>query len=1008
MRVFVALMLLQTVALAAGPPPLAAPPFRSYAVEPVAAHPEWDVEYTEAIRANSTGTQFMTDLVDHLPASATVPSPLRFLGKIAGVEGRLTYATDIHRYLRALAAASPRVRVFTLGSSEEGREMVLVAIADEVTIAHLDETRAVTGALADPRSVTEGRARELITQGKPIYYLTGGLHSPESGAPEMLMELAYRLAVEDTPLVRGIRENVITLITPVLEVDGHERWVDLTRWHDAHPDSPLPPFVYWGHYVAHDNNRDTIGLALALTRNVQKAVADWHPQVMHDLHESVPFLYISSGTGPYNAWLDPLVIGEWERMAYREVQALTAKGLPGVWTHGFFDGWAPGYLFWLALGRNAVGRFYETFGNALPDTEERVVRGMSERTWYRPNPPLPEVRWSLRDNVNFQQSGVLLALSSVAADRERVLEQFWQLGKRSVAKATTEGPAAYVFPADQLRRGQLRDLMSLLQRHGIEVHVTDRVCTVRVSWPPASRVTEPGRSGEGSGTGSVAAKQVPESSQVTFPAGSFVVRLDQPLSRLADALLDTQYVRGDERLYDDAGWTVGIARNLAFTRVVDPEILSVPVHLWERSTRRAEPLDANAVALAISNCADTDLVRFRAALPDLEILAAEEGFEASKRNFPAGTAIVPVDAARRAAISEALSGLDLTTTALSALPQVTLHQTRLPRLAVLHTWSSTQDEGWFRLAFEELGLPYEYISTQDVSRLGELRARYDVIIFPPVGRGRPQDLVNGYPPGPPLPWKRSELTPNLGVDETEDVRPGLGLLGVEALYRFVTDGGLLIAVGDAAAFAVHFGLARYVQVVETSKVKVTGSLLKAVVADRGSPVAWGYDEAVPVYFDAGLVFRVGVFPERDGRETRPSGRGGVNDPDVPQGRPFIAAPERPQLGPGEEGFELPESHQFFYRLSLPAAEARPRIILTFPKSADEILLSGQLEGGGELAGRPLVVDCPLGTGHVLLFGNNPMWRHNTQGSWALITNAILNHTYLSLGWPSVAKNAGTS
>ena len=106
-----------------------------------------------------------------------------------------------------------------------------------------------------------------------------------------------------------------------------------------------------------------MGLGLNLTRNVQKTYFEWHPQVVHDLHESVPFLYISTGTGPYNASLDPLAIGEWQRMAFHEVQALTEKGLIGVWTYGFFDGWAPNYMFWVAHGHNSIGRFYETFGN---------------------------------------------------------------------------------------------------------------------------------------------------------------------------------------------------------------------------------------------------------------------------------------------------------------------------------------------------------------------------------------------------------------------------------------------------------------------------------------------------------------------------------------------------------------------------------------------------------------------------------------------------------------------
>src|SRR5215212_6215415 len=444
-----------------------------------------DIAYTDAIRKFTTDPHFLTELVDHLPASGSVPSPLQFNGYIAGAEGHLTYASDVHRYMRALEAASPRVKVFSIGTSEEGREMIVVAIANEATIASLDRYREITRKLADPRKISDDEARRLIADGKPFYYATGALHSPETGSPEMLMELAYRLAVEDTPFIRAIRDNIIVLITPVLEVDGRERQVDLWRYRAANPKLPTPPLVYWGHYVAHDNNRDQIGLSLALGRNVMKAYYDFHPQVMHDLHESVPFLYVSTGTGPFNPALDPIMISEWHRMALHNVDELTRRGLPGVWLHGFWDGWAPNYLFWAGAGRNTIARFYETFGNRWPTTEKRVVRGASDRAWFRPNPALPVVTWSLRNNVNYQQSALLTSLQDMAANRERFLERFYTMGQRAIAKASNEGPAAWVLNADQKRPAQLHALIALLQKQGIEVHVADEPFTIAANWPPA-------------------------------------------------------------------------------------------------------------------------------------------------------------------------------------------------------------------------------------------------------------------------------------------------------------------------------------------------------------------------------------------------------------------------------------------------------------------------------------------------------------------------------------------
>jgi|CXWL01.1.fsa_nt_gi hypothetical protein len=968
------------------------------AVTAVGARAADDAAYGEQIRRETTEPRFATELLDHLPASATVPSPLADHGYIAGAEGHLTYTADVAKYMRALAAASPRVKVMSIGKSEEGREMIAVAIADEATLADLDRYREITRRLADPRRLTAEAAKGLIAEGKPIYLATGAMHSPETGSPEMLMELAYRLAVEETPTVQAIRSNVITLLIPVIEVDGRDRQVDLWNYRQAHPDVPTPPLVYWGHYVAHDNNRDQIGMALALSRNVSKAYFDFHPQVVHDLHESIPFLYVSTGTGPYNPALDPLVIDEQHRMAYHEVDELTARGLPGVWTHGFYDGWAPNYMFWVGLGHNSIGRFYETFGNSWPITAQRVIRGMSDRAWYRPNPPLPTVSWSLRDNVNFQQSGLLLALSDMAAHRERFLERFYQLGQRSIAKATTEGPAAWVFEGDQKRQGQLADLLAVLARHGVEVQQTDQALTIDPLWPPvkppkddeaapskppearSATATKAGKTGPGDKEAGKDAAPTP----IVLAKGSFVVRMDQPYSRLADTLLDVQYVRGDEKVYDDTGWTLGYLKNVSFHRVVNPEILKARMHPWS-----APPAAAVANGpLAITNAADVDLARLRFAAPGARLLLTEATFKVGKVDYPAGTVL-----ADGAGLGEALATLHLTSTAVGALPEVASHALATPRIGLIHSWLDTQNEGWWRLGLESLGVPYTYLSTQDVAATPNLRQAYDVLLFPPIGEDL-ADVVDGLPPGPPLPWRSTPLTPNLGgVDETDDLRPGLGLEGLTHLRQFVEQGGLLITAADTSELAVRYGLTRFVEKVDTEGLKAPGTIVLASVTDAKSPVTTGYDATLPVYFAGGPVFKVGVLDERKGGG-RPSGRGGKDDPDVAQGRPFVATPEKPKPAAGDEGFVAPDDAPWFYEAYLPRKEDRPRVLVSFAKE-DELFLSGMLEGGDQIVGKPAVILAPRGQGHVLLMSVNPMWRANTQGQYALVMNAIMSWDHLA-------------
>src|SRR5437588_10518754 len=206
-----------------------------------------DEDYTKKIREYTTETFFNSPLTDYLPASPNVPTPKAVLGDVAGAPGKLPYAEDVYRYMRMLEKASPRVKVYSIGKTEEGREMIAVAVGAEKLLAKLDENRARLTKLADPRLINldDNEADKLVAQSFPIYYITGTIHSPETGAPTALMELAYRLAVDDSAYIRNIRENMLTLITPVIEVDGRDRMCDVYNWHLAHPKENWPGLIYW-------------------------------------------------------------------------------------------------------------------------------------------------------------------------------------------------------------------------------------------------------------------------------------------------------------------------------------------------------------------------------------------------------------------------------------------------------------------------------------------------------------------------------------------------------------------------------------------------------------------------------------------------------------------------------------------------------------------------------------------------------------------------------------------
>ncbi len=982
-----------------------------------------NVEYGKKIKEYTTEKYFITELVDHLPASTCVPSPEKVLGHIVGAPDVLTYTKDINAYMRQLAEKSPRVRVYDIGKSEEGREMLIVAVSDEANIANLDHYREITAKLADPRTLTDAEAQKLIAEGKPFYWASGSIHSPETGAPEMLMELAYRLAVEDSPFIQQIRKNSIVLITPIVEVDGHDRYVDTYNYRKKHPDQPPYPLTWWGHYVAHDNNRDSMTQSLALSRNMMQAFFQFHPTIFHDLHESVPYLYISTGTGPYNAWLDPITISEWQQLAYYEVDEMSKRGVIGVWTQGFYDGWAPNYLFYIANGHNSIGRFYETFGNGGADTRVRTLRpSETSREWYRPNPPLPKVKWSMRNNTNMEESTILFGMHNLATRGQYFLNNFYMKSKRSVAKATTEGPAAWVFPADDPRPGAQATLLNLLEAQGVEVHKATAPFKVMVESPAASRQPPAGSSRGASEAASEAkaGSQRPEpgateskpaeqskpeqSKEVTYPAGTYVVRMDQPYSRMADMLLDTQfYSPRDPRSYDDTGWTLGALENVKTVRVMDQAVLKAAMTKVPGPVTAAGAVHGTGKTYLINHNTDNNLATLRYKLANLKMEAAEEPFKAEGKDFKAGTFIIRD--ANRGQLEQAAKEFGLTVIATSAELKVKTHPLAAARVAILHGWSSTQNDGWFRIPFEQLKIPYTYLADTKVRVTPNLREQFDVIIVPPLG-GNLNSLVRGIPMRgtQPMPWKNTPEMPNLfapGLDQTDDIRGGLGYPGLMNLDKFVEDGGLLIAVQSSAALPVNGGMTQMVNVGDARQMQAPGSVLLTTIDDRKSPITYGYDDRLYVYFRGGPVMTIAGgggfgFGRGDEQAGRSSGRGTSSDPDVVQARPYTPPETPPKRTPREQELYIPEEIREYARWSLPEPQEVPRVVLRFAPDR-ELLLSGMITSGNEIAEKPAIIDAQHGKGHVVLFANNPMWRNETGGSYFLLFNALLNFDHLDAG-----------
>ena len=489
--------------------------------------------------------------------------------------------------------------------------------------------------------------------------------------------------------------------------------------------------------------------------------------------------------------------------------------------------------------------------------------------------------------------------------------------------------------------------------------------------------------------------------QQTFAAGSIVVRMDQPYSRIADALLDHQFWAPDDpqkHPYDDTGWSFSHLFNVNVVRVPDVSILKAGMTPVDDPSKLAGRVQGTGALVAVANTGQVSLLSLVYKLKGANIQSVEKPFDAGEKHFAAGSLLIT--GAQEDQLTGVLHDLSLDAERLSVTPLVPAHAIAAPRIALMHTWLDTETEGWWRYAFDAENVPYDYISTQKVANEDDLRAKYDVIVFAPVGRASTLEILDGLPMWKnALPWEKTALTPNLGrVDSTSDMRPGLGEDGFEHLKKFVEQGGLLITCEDTAQFAIDTGLAPGVSLAPQDGARVVGTVLNTVFVDRENPVAFGYGPDVPVISANGMAFNVSNTVGRargrvlmDPYAERPTGRGSLEDSDEPQGRK-ITAPEPLEKQQPWQPKKLNEDEMRNNPLVIPA-ELRPDVILRFA-DAKTMLLDGLLDKAGPIAEHAIVVDAHLGQGNVLLFGNNPIYRGETLGTYGLVFNAILNHDHL--------------
>jgi hypothetical protein len=480
------------------------------------------------------------------------------------------------------------------------------------------------------------------------------------------------------------------------------------------------------------------------------------------------------------------------------------------------------------------------------------------------------------------------------------------------------------------------------------------------------------------------------------------------------------YAPSNPRPYDDTGWTFQYMRNLVIKPIEDKSVLGQQMAALTADIKAPGGVEGSGPVLIVDHTTDNALVTFRFKHKDVAMEAAEEEFDAAGRKFRAGAFIIRN--ANRSALEPTLTSLGLSGWAVTTAPSVRTHNLDVPRIGYIHSWANTQNEGWVRAAFDTYGVPYTYFA--DITlREGNLRQKYDVIVYPHVG-GSPQSQVNGIPKtgGTALPYKKTADTPNLGaIDQADDIRGGMGWEGLMELVKFVREGGTLITEGSTSTIFPEYNVSTGVTVESPDGLFVRGSVMRGIFADRRSPIAYGYDAQVPVYFSQDPVLSVtsgGGFGGRGGGAEGAIPGVGMNvtpmaaannrlsayDPEAPDAASAAASAgagrgrQGGAAGPGGGGGRGGRGDGGgFGGAGFGNSAETPRVILAFPSNPDEMLLSGVLVGGQSLVNRAQIVDIPLGQGHVVSFAIRPFWRWQTQGTFFLGFNTILNWNDLDAG-----------
>ena len=708
-------------------------------------------------------------------APQTVTTPAEHLGRPVGRDFELADWSEVSSYYKRIAGESPRVMVETVGETTEGREFLLAIVSEPDNLARRDELRGYTARIADPRGLSAEEKQALLDAAKPILFVSLGMHSTETAAPQFGLELVHNLATSDEEVYAQARRELLILIAPCLNPDGLDHVVSWYRETVGTPYEASGLLKLYQYYSGHDNNRDWFMLSQNETRIVTGLLyGTWHPQVYWDVHQQGSGrerMFVPPFRDPLNPNLDPGVIAGIDQIGTRALFDMTRAGLTGVSTGVTYDMWWNGGNRNVPVRHNIVGLLTEAASVNLASPiflsprELSAPRGIDGG--YIPSnrfpAPWPGGWWRIRDIIDYEHAFAESLLGSMAREPRVWLENALGAAERAIARGREGAPRAWIVPSDNRDVGATRRLMDVLLLSGIEVHVADR------------DFAADGR---------------------RWPAGSVVLRADQPYGNHVRDLFEVQTYPDGDPPYDVAGWTL-------------PFLLGV---------RRVEVMG------------DVEVELRRVTSPDDAVAGFEPTAGDSANSDTWRRLVSELGQGRRAAF---LGGRLLFGEEADGRPG----PSGMPRIGVWSPWSGNMDEGWLRYALDRFDVPYVLVRNE-MLRAGDLDDFLDVLILASAStsqldRGRAEGSVPDRYTG------------------------GLDPEGAVAVETFVRRGGRLVAMAGSAGWAIDLfdlPLEDVTRGPDAGEFSCPGSVVRAVPADDRRTE--GLPESVSVFFSRSSAWRV--------------------------------------------------------------------------------------------------------------------------------------------------------